>query len=215
MTYWKTLLALLTGAILLSFNTACDIESPGDDDDDDATVEFDVTVEAYAPDGFVGTIEIINDEVLATCTDADFCTTQSPYPDTHMVTFAAWNILCFDKVFEITDADDETTIPIEFDFYADCGLSPEGTYDAYDVECDSKDGHEPTEIGIEVYTETFDHDGITYFGLYGLPGGLIINGDAIEIAGSPEVADGSYINHDLTEIFLTNGSWSSFYCLVE
>ncbi|MFH1315122.1 MAG: hypothetical protein ABIH67_01875 [Candidatus Uhrbacteria bacterium] len=190
---------------------------PTGDDDDTADEDFSVTIRSVAPmhDSyqFVGDLRIFrNDEVLKTCPDTDYCEAVSPYPDLHKATFDAWNVMCFDKEYDITDGDDGTTVNLEFDFYADCGLAPEGTYDAYDVECDSKDGHDPIATDFQAYTDFYSEDGVDYLIVYGLSGSLIVTGD--EITNVYGTSHGN-ISYDLTEIYHETQSSATWYCRID
>ncbi|MBU0530989.1 hypothetical protein KJ910_00620 [Patescibacteria group bacterium] len=190
---------------------------PTGDDDDTADEDFSVTIRSVAPmhDSyqFVGDLRIFrNDEVLKTCPDTDYCEAVSPYPDLHKATFDAWNVMCFDKEYDITDGDDGTTVNLEFDFYADCGLAPEGTYDAYDAPCGT--GGEKIAEDYEVYTDFYNEDGTDYILIYGLIGSVIVSGDSFE--SYDQVYHGD-LSDDLSEIYFVRDDplQEVWFCLFE
>ncbi len=208
-TKWYTLFAaLIMGAFLF---TGCDENvdpDPGDDDvaDDDDTTDtsfYEVSVYTNVDDLF--TLTAFADEDVIGNTP----TTTELEEGTYVFGAEHDNVLCLDAQKSVND--DRSV-----DLF--CGLAPEGHYESYeDEECTQSTGYE-----YDIYTED-DGQHIELNDLIGklyIIGDVIINDDEYEQYLANEKDDNEllgihgWISSDLTVIYITSPSESTYLCLV-
>ena len=213
----RFVLCLLTGAFLITFSVGCP-EIPGDDDtagdddassdDDDTTgAEFAFTANVFAPNGLVCNIEIVNDESLATCQNAEFCSATVPYPDEIAISCGTEGLQCFDKIDQVSAEDNGFEADYTYDFYDECALSPEGQFQVYDKPCD-----DPTKalLADDIYeVSVYNDNGRWRLGNIGMP--AFVNGN--ELTNDSNIT--GTISDDLTEIYITNGYSPNWLCQID
>ena len=137
---YRTFAALaIAWAFILTFNTGCDIESPGDDDDvladdDDATDDFAATIGGQSEEP--GDFTMLNGIEIGACTGETLCTMDVDEPYPYSVGFETENELFVRKATHIEETDNGVENIATFAFDEDkWGKKPNGSYDLYDAAC--------------------------------------------------------------------------------
>ena len=181
---YRTFAALaIAWAFILTFNTGCDVESPGDDDDvpgdDDDNVET-VECEISSFSDYLGVHNIDNSVPLEQCGDEDTLVDECDHMTTHEGEHSCsyWDpegkIVGIDYIFDV-DADTD-----EFfcGWYAEDGTIgytlPNGTYTAYEGTVDN-----PGDFLTTLKVEFKEHNGQLVLFLDDTPD-YVVTGDTLD-----------------------------------
>jgi len=204
---YRTFAALaIAWAFILTFNTGCDINQPGDDDDivgddDDATDDFAATIETSLPNGLTGTIEIVNSTLLETCEDTDTCSAETTHTAGHTIEVESGLAYFEIKAFTLDTSDNDQILEFPYDENGqDWTMTPTGTYEVYDKPCDDPTG----QLNGDVKEVTVDTSAVPFY--------LEFNDSAMAPIANDQFSDNEYVSgtvaRDNSYIDYTDG-WGS------